>query len=116
VLTKLTRDHVDGFHKRLPILFLRPERAIHARTDITSTRTSPRATIETKRFISSARSASFVPTIPFDHSIETTSPRQRAILVRERTRQTVRPEKREAHGLTCRLLDRACPFEVIEVR
>jgi hypothetical protein len=56
------------------------------------------------------------PTIPFDHSIETTSPRQRTILVRERARRTVRSKEREAHGLTCGLLDRACPFEVIKVR
>src|SRR5215469_4209575 len=35
----------------------------------------------------------------------TTSPRERAFLVRERARRPVRIEEREAHGLTCGLLD-----------
>jgi hypothetical protein len=48
--------------------------------------------------------------------VETTSPRERPILVRERACRTVRVEEREAHGLTCRLLDGARALEVIEVR
>ena len=53
---------------------------------------------------------------PFDHALETTSPRERAVLVRERARRTVRVEEREAHGLTCGLLDGARALEVVEVR
>ena len=53
---------------------------------------------------------------PFDHALETTSPRERAVLVRERARRTVRLEEREAHGLTCGLLDGARALEVVEAR
>src|SRR5580700_2097954 len=44
------------------------------------------------------------------------SPRERAVLVRERARWIVRVEKREAHGLTCGLLDSARALEVVKVR
>jgi|SRR5580704_1204911 hypothetical protein len=54
--------------------------------------------------------------IPFDHAFETRSPRERAVLVQERARRTVRVEEREAHGLTCGLLDSARALEVVEVR
>lgn len=49
-------------------------------------------------------------------SLETTSPRDRAVLVRERARRAVRVEEREPHGLTCGLFDRARTLEVVEVR
>ena len=49
-------------------------------------------------------------------ALETTSPRERAVLVRERARRTLRVEEREAHGLTCGLLDGARALEVVEVR
>ena len=39
-----------------------------------------------------------------------------AILVRERARRTVCVEEREAHGLTCGLLDGARALEVADVR
>src|SRR5258708_7025496 len=52
----------------------------------------------------------------FDHAFETKSPRERAVLVRERARGTVRVEEREPHGLTCGLLDGARALEVVEVR
>src|SRR5204862_8265649 len=51
-----------------------------------------------------------------DHARETTSPRERAVLVRERSRWTVRVEKRETYGLTCSLLNGARALEVVEVR
>src|SRR5262245_33586147 len=54
--------------------------------------------------------------LPFNHALETTSPRQRAVLVRERACRTVLVEKREAHWLTRGLFHRACASEVVEVR
>src|ERR1700722_14745804 len=48
--------------------------------------------------------------------LETTSPRERAVLVRERARRTVRVEEREAHGLLCGLFDAARALEIVEVR
>jgi len=50
------------------------------------------------------------------HALETPLPRERAVLVRERARRTVRVEEREANGLTCGLFDRARALEVVEVR
>jgi hypothetical protein len=42
--------------------------------------------------------------------LEAISPRERAVLVREHARRTVRVEELEAHGLTCGLVGRcACP-------
>jgi hypothetical protein len=46
----------------------------------------------------------------------TTSPRDDAVLVRERARRTVRVEEREAHMLTCGLLDGARALEIVEFR
>src|SRR5271156_1177480 len=50
------------------------------------------------------------------HALETTSPRERPVLVRERARRTIRPEQRKSHWLTSALLDgpRACI--VVEIR
>src|SRR6266511_1296688 len=53
---------------------------------------------------------------PFDHALEITSPRERAVLVRERARRTVRVEERAAHGLARSLFNRARALEVVEVR
>src|SRR5262249_4666070 len=52
----------------------------------------------------------------FDHALETTSPREGAVLVRERACRPVLVEEREAHGLTRSLFDRARALEVVEVR
>ena len=49
-------------------------------------------------------------------AFETASPRERALLVRERARGTVRVEERETHGLTSGLLDGARALEVVQVR
>lgn len=49
-------------------------------------------------------------------AIETTSPRDRAVLVGERARRTVRTDEREADGFTCALFDGARAREVVEVR
>jgi hypothetical protein len=48
--------------------------------------------------------------------LETTSPREWAVLVRERARRTIHVEEGEAHGLTCALLDGARALEVVEDR
>jgi hypothetical protein len=50
------------------------------------------------------------------HALDTTSPRDRPLVVRERSRWTVRVEKRETHGLTCGLLDCGGTLKVVEVR
>lgn len=44
-----------------------------------------------------------------------TSPRNRAVLVRERARRTVRADEREAHSFTCALFDRARAPEVVKI-
>ena len=46
----------------------------------------------------------------------TPSPREGAVLVRERARRTARVKEGEAHGLPRRLLDGARALEVVEVR
>jgi len=48
--------------------------------------------------------------------LQTTSPRDDAVLVGERACRTVRVEECEPHRLTCGLLDGAPPLEVGEVR
>src|ERR1700733_15829601 len=50
------------------------------------------------------------------YALETTSPRERAVLVREGARRTVRVKEREAHGLPRGLFDRARALEEVEVR
>jgi len=54
--------------------------------------------------------------IPLTNAFETTSPRERAVLVRERARGAVPVEEREPHGLTSGLLDGARALEVVQVR
>src|SRR5262245_46081095 len=54
--------------------------------------------------------------MPFDHALETISPRDLTVVVRERARRSVRVEEREAHGLTCTLFDCARALEIVEVR
>ena len=56
------------------------------------------------------------PRILSDVRSSTTSPRERAVLVRECSRRTVRVDEREAYGLMCGLLDAARALEVVEVR
>src|SRR5580700_4728028 len=50
------------------------------------------------------------------HALETMSPRQRAVLVRERACGTIRTEQREPHGLARALADSPRACIVVEVR
>ena len=47
--------------------------------------------------------------------METSSPRERSIIVRIRARRSIGAEQRQSHGLACPLLDGARALEVVEV-